>query len=154
MWFTVQRWRTERRWSRMPTCRRTCSRMQSTARRKRSRSTTSRRTLPRTSRRSSTRSTTRRGTASLAATLAATSRTRRSTSSTSTSAKSPFCCSNPAEPFGRVARSLTCGYVTAVLRLFLVRLYFCRKTILRAVNCSRNVSVWFPCTSHSCCAST
>lgn len=54
------------------------------------------RTSRRSSRKSSTRSTTRRGTASWGATSARTWRTRRATSSTSTWARWPSCCSRAA----------------------------------------------------------
>jgi hypothetical protein len=57
------------------------------------------RTLPRTSRRNSTKSTTRHGTASWDETSAHTSHTRRSTSSTSTSARLQFSSSSQVENF-------------------------------------------------------
>merc|ERR1712154_163319 len=84
----------ERQLSRMLTCPRTSSRMLWTVPHRLLRNTTLRKTLLLSSRRSLTKSTTPHGTQLLDVTLAATSPMSPSTSSTSTSDKSPSCCSN------------------------------------------------------------
>merc|ERR1712173_343879 len=80
--------------SKMRTCPKTCNKMPSMSPPRPLKNTTSKKISPPTSKKNSTRSTTQHGIASLAETLVPMSPMKPNTSSTSTSARSQFYCSN------------------------------------------------------------